>query len=170
MQKLTNNVQYIRCQLVWGWGYDVENLKHTQTRRSATTHYRPWRPRWVVERQLLGKWPKGLPHLRELLLFFVCARAGAKLRPDLETTSGEEIPWPDLSLRSGRKNPFRWISRSWKLSEPTFVSKRSVHRSYTGESCTDQDLCPTSGYRLVQVKQKKKSLPHEYRSQYRVTE
>ena len=26
--------------------------------------------------------------------------------------------------------PFRWIIRSWKLSEPTFVSTCSVHRSY----------------------------------------
>ena len=83
-----------------------------------------------VKRQLLGKWPRGLPRLRELLLFCACVRAGANLRPNLETASGEEIPRPDLSLGSGRNTPFRWIFRPWELSEPTFVSTRSVHRSY----------------------------------------
>ena len=77
-----------------------------------------------------AKWPKGLPHLRELLLFCACVRAGANLRPNLETTSEEEIPCPCLSLRSGRNTPFRWLFRSWKMSEPTFVTTCSVHRSY----------------------------------------
>ena len=49
-----------------------------------------------VKRQLLYKWPRGLPHLRELLLLFcACVHAGANSRPNLETTSGEEIPCPD---------------------------------------------------------------------------
>ena len=61
---------------------------------------------------------------------FCCVRAGANLPPNLETTSGEEISRPDLSLRSGRNTPFRWIFRSWKWSEPTFVSICSVRRSY----------------------------------------
>ena len=57
----------------------------------------------------------------------VCAR-GANLLPNFETTSGQETPYPDLRLRSGRNTPFRWIFGSWKLSEPTFVSTCSVHR------------------------------------------
>ena len=109
----------------------ISKPKHTQTRRIATTRHRPWRSRCArIKQQLLGKWPRGLPHLRELLLFCACVRAGANLRPNHETTSGEEIPCPDLSLRSGRNTSFRWIFRSWKLSEPTFVSTCSVHRSY----------------------------------------
>ena len=32
----------------------------------------------------------------------VCVRARANLRPNLETTSGEEIPCPDLSLTKHR--------------------------------------------------------------------
>ena len=88
-----------------GWLYDFEKPKHTQTPRSGATRYRPWRSRCArVKRQLLGKWPRGLPHLRELLLFCACVRAGANLRPSLETTSGEEIPCPDLSLRSSSRS------------------------------------------------------------------
>ena len=127
MQKLTAmfNIFVGIFQRV-GW-YDFEKPKHTQTRRSATTRYRPWRSRCArVKRQLLGKWPWGLPHLREILLFCACVRDGANLRPSLETKSGEEMPCPDLS----RNTPFRWIFRSRKLSEPTFVSTCSVHRSY----------------------------------------
>ena len=111
-----------------GWLYDFEKPKHTQTRRSATARYRLWRSRCArVNRQLLGKWHRGLPHFREFLLFCACVR-GANLRPNPEET-GVEI-FPGLSLRSGRNTFFRWICRSWKLSEPTFVSKFSVHRSY----------------------------------------
>ena len=126
------NAQYIRRHCSEGWLYDFEKPKHTQTRSSATTRYRSWRSRCArVKRQLLGKMAhRGLPHLRELLLFCACVRAGANLRPNLETTSEEEIPCPYLSLRSGRNTPFQWIFRSWKLSEPTFVSTCSVHRSY----------------------------------------
>ena len=106
MQKANNNGQYSRCQFLGGWFYDFENPKHTQTCRGATTQYRPWRSRCAsVKRRLLGKWPRELPHICELLLFCVCARGG-KLRPNLETTSGEEKPCPDLSLRSGRNTPF----------------------------------------------------------------
>ena len=129
--EVNSNVQYIRWHFSEGWLYDFEKPKHTQTRRSATTRYRPWRSRCArVKRQLRRKWPRGLPRLRELLLFCACVRAGKILRPNLETASGEEIPRPDLSLRLGRNTPFRWIFRSWKLSEPTFVSTCSVHRSY----------------------------------------
>ena len=111
--------------------YDFEKSKHAQTRRSATTRYRPWRSRCArVKRKLLGKWPTGLSHLREILLFCACVRAGASLRPNIVTKYGEEVTYPDFSLRSGRNIPFRWIFRSWKLSEPTFVSTCSVHRSY----------------------------------------
>ena len=125
-----SNVQYIRGHLSEGWLYDFEKPKRARRRRSVTTSYRPWRSRCErVKRQLFGKWPRGLPHLSELL-FCACVRAGANLRPNLETTSGEQIPCPDLSLRSGRKNLGRWIFRSWKLSGPTFVSTCSVHRSY----------------------------------------
>ena len=60
----------------------------------------------------------------------VCAPGGGFWRPNLGTTSGEEIPCPDLRLGSGRNTPFRWIFLPWKLSEPTFVSTCSVHRSY----------------------------------------
>ena len=55
----------------------------------------------------------------------VCAR-GRNLRPNLETTPGEEITCPDLSLRLGRNTPFR----PWKWREPPFVSTCSVQRSY----------------------------------------
>ena len=127
--------------------HDFEKPKHTQRRRSATTSCRPRRSRCPrVKRQLLGKWPRGLPHVRELLLIFACVRAGANLRPNLETTSGEEIPCPDLRLRSGRNTSFRWIFRSWKSSGPTFVSTCSEHRFYCRQTCIDQDLGPTSGY------------------------
>ena len=61
-------------------------------------------------------------------------------------TSGEDIPCPDLRLRSGRNTSFRWIFRSWKSSGPTFVSTCSVHRFYCRQTCIDQDLGPTSGY------------------------
>ena len=121
-----SNVQYIRC--LEGWLCYFEKPKHTQTCRSATTRYRLRRSMCArVRRQLC---PRGLPYLRELLLLCACVRAGATLRPNLETTPEEEIPCPDLSLRSGRNTPFRWIFRSWKSSEPTFVSTCSVHRSY----------------------------------------
>ena len=111
------------------------NTRHTQTRRSATTRYRPWRSRCArVKRQLLRKWPRGLPHLRELLLFCACVRAGANLRPN-STTSGEEMPCPDLRLRSGRNTPFRWIFRSWNCQK----QHSSPHAVYTyltvRESC-----------------------------------
>ena len=75
---------------------------------------------------------QGLPHLRAFLMFCACVRAGANLPPTLETTSGEETPCPDLR----DEPPFRWIFRSWKLSEPTFVSTCSVHRSY----CTSRRI------------------------------
>ena len=105
----------------------ISKSRNTQTRRSATTRYRPRRSRCArVKRQLLCKWSKRLRHLRELLLFCACVRAGAILWPDLETTSWEEIPCPDHSLRSEGNTPFRWIFRSWKLSEPTFISTCSV--------------------------------------------
>ena len=109
--------------------YYFEKSKYTQTRSSATTRYKPWRSRCAeVKRQLLGKWPRGLPHLCKLRCSVrVCARAN--LRPNLETKSGE-VPCLALRLRSGRSTPFRWIFRSWKLSEPTFVSTCSVRRSY----------------------------------------
>ena len=109
----------------------VVRFRNTHKRAATPPYARPWRSRCArVKRQLLGKWPKGLPHLRELLLFCACVRAGANLRPNLETTSGEEIPCRDLSLRSGRKAHFRRFFRSWKLSEPTFVS-----------TCSAQILC-----------------------------
>ena len=102
-----SNVQYIRRHFSERWLYDFEKPKHTQMRRSATTSYRPWRLRCArVKRQLLGTWPRELPHLRELLLFCACVRAGANLRPNLETAFGEERPCPDLSLRSGLNTPF----------------------------------------------------------------
>ena len=123
-------VQYIRWHFSEGWGNDFEKAKHTQTRRGATTRYRPWRSRCArVKRQLLGNWPqRGLPHIRESLLFCACVRAGANLRPNSETTSGEEIP--RAILRLGRNTAFRWVFRSWKLSEPILVSTCSVHISY----------------------------------------
>ena len=131
LAEANSNVQYIPWHFSEGLFNDFEMPKHTQTRRSATTRHRPWRSRCArVKRQLLGKWPRGLPHLRRLLLFCACVRAGANLRPNLETTSGEEIHCLNLRLRSGRNTRFRWIFRSWKLSEPTFVSTCSVHRSY----------------------------------------
>ena len=131
LAEANSNVQYIPWHFSEGLFNDFEMPKHTQTRRSATTRHRPWRSRCArVKRQLLGKWPRRLPLVRELLLFCASVRAGANLRPILETTSGEEIPCPDLSLRWGRNTVFRWIFRSWHLSEPTFVSTCSVHRSY----------------------------------------
>ena len=70
-----SNVQYIRWHFSEGWLYDFEKPKHTQTRRSATTGYRPWRLRCArVKRQLLGKRPGGPPHLRELLMFCTCVK------------------------------------------------------------------------------------------------
>ena len=48
-------------------------------------------------------------------VFCACVRAGENLRPNLETTFGEEILCPDLRLRSGRNTPFWWIFRSWKI-------------------------------------------------------
>ena len=142
-----SNVQYIRWHFSEAWLYDFEKPKHTQTRRSATKPWRLWRSRCArVKRQLLGKWPRGRPHLRGLLLLCACVHAGANLRPNLKTTSGEEISCPDLSLRSGRNTFFLWIFRSWKLLEPTFVSTCNVHISYCGKSCINQDLWPTLGY------------------------
>ena len=68
-----------------------------------------------VKRQLLGKWPRGLPHHGELLLFCACVRAGAILRPNLDTTSGEEIPCPDL-------RPLFMVPQSRSQMFLTFVS------------------------------------------------
>ena len=103
-----SNVQYIRWHFSDVWLHDFEKPKRTQTRRSATTCYRPWRSRCATgsSGSCSANGPGGLPHLRELPLFCTCVRAGAKLRPNLETTSGEEIPCPDLRLRSGRNIPF----------------------------------------------------------------
>ena len=130
MQKLTAMFN-IFVGIFQRGGCTISKNRNTHTRRSATTRYRPWRSRCArVKQQLLANGPGGCPHLRELLLFCACVRVGANLRPNLETISGEEIPCPDLSLRSGRNTPFRWIFPSWKLSEPTFVSTCSVHRSY----------------------------------------
>ena len=54
---------------------------HTK-RRSATTSYKPRRSMCArVKRQLLSKWPRGLPHLREFMLSCACVRAVANLRP-----------------------------------------------------------------------------------------
>ena len=98
--EVKTNVQCMRWHFLEGWLYDFEKPKHTQTRRSATTRYRPWRSRCArVKLQMLGKWPRGLPHLHELLLFCACVRVRAKLRTNLETTYGEEISCLDLSLR-----------------------------------------------------------------------
>ena len=95
--EVNSNVQYIRWHFQKGCWMILKSRK-SQTRRSATTSYRPWRSRCArVKRQLLGKWPRGPPHLRGLLLFCSCVRAGANLRPNLETTPGEEIPCPDLT-------------------------------------------------------------------------
>ena len=127
--------------------YDFEKPKHTQTRRSATTRYRPWRSKCAtVKRKLLGKWPRGLQHLRESLLYCACVRAGAKLQPNLETKSGEEIPCPEFSLRSGRNTPCRWFSDLGNCQNQ-HSSPHAVHTDLIlGEPCIDQDLWPTSGY------------------------
>ena len=104
-----------------------------------------------VKRQLLGKLPRGLPHLRELLLFCACVRAAANLQPNLETTCGEEIPCPDLRLRSGRNTPFRCIFRSWKFRTNIRLHIHAVYTDLTlGESCRDRDLWLTSGYHKQQ--------------------
>ena len=126
-----SNVRYIRWHFLAWWLYGFEKPKHTQKRRSAPQHATDHGDRDArgLKAAAARQCPRGLPHLRELLLLCACMPAGENLRPDLETTSGEEIPCPDLSRR-GRNTPFRWIFRSWKLSEPTFVSTCSVHRSY----------------------------------------
>ena len=111
----------------------ISKSRNTQTRRSATTRYRPWQSRCArVKRQLLGKRPRGLPHLRELLLFCACVRAGADLRPNLETNIWRRDTLSRSQVEIETMHPFWWIFLSLKLSEPTFVSTCSVHRSYCG--------------------------------------
>ena len=59
----------------------VRIRKHThKTRRSVTTHYRPWRSRRArVKRQLLGKWPRRMSHTCKFTaVACVCVFAGAK--------------------------------------------------------------------------------------------
>ena len=60
----------------------------------------------------------------------VCVRAGGKLRPNLETTSGEELRCPNLCPISGRNTLFGGFFDLGKISEPTVVSTCRVHGSY----------------------------------------
>ena len=77
----------------------------------------------------------------------VRVRAGANLRPSLETTSGEEIPCLDLSLRSGRNTPLFGGFSDLGNFQNQHSSPHAVYTDLTiGESCIDQDLQPTPGY------------------------
>ena len=128
--------------------HDFEKPKHTQTRHSsATTRYRPWRSRCArVKRKLLGKWPGGLPHLRELLLFCACVRGGANLRPNLETTPEEEILRPISACDRDETPLFGGFSDPVNCHNQHSSPHAAVYTNLTvGESCIDQDLWPASG-------------------------
>ena len=130
-----STVQYIRRHFSEGWLYDFEKPKHT----NAPQRHNTLQTMAIEVRQGQAAAARQMAHgaaasLRITAVLCVCARGGKtkKIPPKLETTSGEEIPCPGLSLRlgrSGRNTPFRWIFQSWKLSEPTFVSTCCVHRS-----------------------------------------
>ena len=134
-QRSNNSLAFLRGVVV---RYRKAEI-HTNAPQGHNTLYRPRRSRCArVKRQLLGKWPRGLPRLRKLLMFCcACVRAGANLRPYLQTTSGEEIPF---SLRSGRHRPFRWISNIIGNCQKQHSSPHtcSVHRSYC---CCRRTLC-----------------------------
>ena len=134
-----SNVQYIRWHFSEGWLYDFEKPKHTNApQRHNMLQIMAIE---VREGQAAAAWRMAqgaAASSRVTAVQCVCARGGklaAYPLPTLETTSGEEIPCLDLSLRSGRNTPFRWVFRSSKLSESTFVSTCSVHTDLTvGES------------------------------------
>ena len=123
----------------------ISKSRNTHKRAAAPQHATGHGDRGAREGQVAAA-PQ-MAHCRIFANYFCPVRVssrGQNCGLKLETTSGKEIPCPDLSLRSGRNTPFPWIFRPWKLSEPTFVSTcSSVHG---GESCIDQDLWPTSGY------------------------
>ena len=115
MQKLNSDVRYILVGSFQSGGCSISKFRNTQTRRSAKTRYRPWRGRCArVKRQLLGKWPRGLPHLREMLLFCACARGGkfacsprdnfwgrislSRSQPEIETKHPFSVDFPILEL------------------------------------------------------------------------
>ena len=127
--------------------YDFENPKHTQTHRSAkhtTDHGDRGAQGSSGSCSVNGQGSATSSRITAVLC--VCARGG-KFGPNLETTSGEEISCPDLSLRSRQSTRFRRIFLSWKLSEPTFVSTCSVHNFFIWANLNrHQDLWPTSGY------------------------
>ena len=126
-----SNVQYIRWHFSEGLLYDSK-IRHTHKRTASPQHATDHGDRGARGSSgscsANGRWGCRI-FANYCYSVRGCAR-GANLRPNLETTSGEEMPCPYLSLRSGRNTPFRWIFRSWKLSEPTFVSTCSVHRSH----------------------------------------
>ena len=141
-----SNIQYIRWHFSEGWLYDFEKPKHT--RAAAPQHATDHGDRGA--RGSSGSYSANVPggcRIFANCCYSVrgCAR-GANLRPNLETTSGEEIPCPDLSLRSGRNTPFRGFSELGSCQNQ-HSSPHAVYTDFTvSESCIDQDLWPTSGY------------------------
>ena len=155
MQKLTAMFN-IFVGIFQRGGCTTSKSRNTQTRRSATTRYRPWRSMCAkIKRQLLGKWPRGLPHLRESLLFCACVRGGK---------------FAAKPSRQHLEKKYLALIPAWDRDETPFVDgfsdlgncrnqHSSPHEMYTdrtaGESCIDQDLSFMSGYH--------KQWPHSWR-------
>ena len=83
------NIPRIQRHYIGGWLYDFENPKHPQTRRSATTQLQTTaievcKGQAAAARQMAQG---AAASLRITAVLCVCARA--KLRPNLETISGE---------------------------------------------------------------------------------
>ena len=126
-----SNVQYIRWHFCGG-GCTIPKTRNTHKCAAAPQHATDHGDRGA--RGSSGSCSVNCPGGCRIFANYcysvrVCAR-GQICGLTLETTSGEEIPCLDLRLRSGRNTHFRRIFRSWKLSEPTFVSTCSVHRSH----------------------------------------
>ena len=138
MQKLTTMFNTFVGMFQRG-GCTISKSRNTHKRAVAPQHATDHGDRGARassgKRQLLGKWSRELPHLRELLLLCACVRAGGYLRPNLETTSGEEI-------RSGRNTLFRCFS-DIGICQNQHPSPHAVYTDLTvGESCIDQDIWP----------------------------
>ena len=121
--------QYIRWHFLEAWLYYLEIPQHTQTRRSAITRYRPWRSRGARVNSCSANGPRGCRIFAKY-----CCSVHVSARGQIRGLPRDNI-WRRNTMSRyqpeiGTKHPFQWNFRSWKLSEPTFVSTRRVHRSY----------------------------------------
>ena len=99
-----SNVQYIGRHFSAGWLYDFEKLKHInapQRLNTLQTMAIEVREGQAAAARQMAEGSAASSRITAVLCVCACVRAAANSRSNLETTSGEEIPCPHLSLRSG---------------------------------------------------------------------